>query len=62
MTQRTWERRFDWVEGKWRTLVLYEFGEEEEKSRKGKDDWRGTGVGGESWRQRIENWRAKEKR
>ena len=48
MTQRTWGNRFDWVEGNRRTLELEEFGEEEEKSREEKDDWRGTesGVGG----------------
>jgi hypothetical protein len=62
MTQRTWGKRFDWVEGNRRTLELEEFGEEEEKSRKGKDDWRGTGVGGESWRQRRVDLRVKERR
>ncbi len=45
-----------------RTLELDEFGEDEEKSSKEKDDWLGTEVGGESWRQRRENWRVKERR
>jgi len=62
MTQRTWKERDDWAEGNRRTLEPGKFGEEEEKSRKEKDDWRGTGMGGESWRQRIEAWRVKEKR
>ena len=62
MTQRAWGKRFDWVEGNRRTLGLAEFGEEEEKSRKEKDDWRGTGMGGESWRQRRGDLRVKEKR
>ena len=61
MTQRTWKERDDWAEGNRRTLEPGKFGEEEEKSRKEKDDWRGTGMGGESWRQRRENWRVKEK-
>ena len=61
MTQRTWGNRFDWVEGNRRTLELEEFGEEEEKSREEKDDWRGTGMGGESWRQRRGDLRVKEK-
>ena len=39
-----------------------EFGEGEEKPRKEKDDWGGTGMGGESWRQRRGNWRVKERR
>ena len=62
MTQRTWEERLDWVEVNRRTLEMEEFGEDEEKPRKEKDDWGGTGMGGESWRQRRENWRAKERR
>ena len=45
-----------------RTLEMEEFGEYEEKIRKEKDDWGGTGVGGESWRQRRGNWRVKERR
>jgi hypothetical protein len=62
MTQRTRKERSDWVEVSRRTLVLGEFGEEEEAPRKERDDWWGTVMEGESWRQRIENWRAKEKR
>ena len=62
MTQRTLEERDDWVGGNRRTLELEEFGEEEEKSRKEKDDWRGTGMGGESWRQRRGDLRVKERR
>ena len=62
MTQRTGEERSDWVGGNRRTLGLEEFGEEEEKSRKEKDDWRGTGMGGESWRQRRGDLRVKERR
>ena len=62
MTQRTWEERDDWVEGNRRTLELEEFGEEEEKPRKEKDDWGGTGMEGESWRQKRGNWRVKERR
>ena len=50
------------MEGNRRTLGLEEFGEEEEKSRKEKDDWRGTGMGGESWRQRRGDLRVKERR
>ena len=45
-----------------RTLELEEFGEDEEEPRKEKDDWGGTEMGGESWRQRRENWRVKERR
>ena len=45
-----------------RTLVLEEFCKEEEKSLKEKDDWRGTGMGGESWRQRRVDLRVKERR
>ena len=62
MTQRTREERFDWVEEDRRTLVLEEFGKEEEKSLKEKDDWRGTGVGSESWRQRRGELRVKKRR
>ncbi len=45
-----------------RTLELEKFGKDEEKPRKEKDDWRGPEMGGESWRQRRENWRVKERR
>ena len=62
MIWRTLGKRDDWVEGNRRTLEPGEFGEEEEKLRKEKDDWRGTGMGGESWRQRRGNWRVKERR
>ncbi len=62
MTQRTWEKRDDWVEGNRRTWELEEYGEEEEKTRKEKDDWGGTEMGGESWRQKKGNWRVKERR
>ena len=62
MTQRTWKERDDWVEGNRRTLEPGEFGEEEEKSRREKNDWRGTGMGGESWRQRRGDLRVKERR
>ena len=62
MTQRTWKERDDWVEGNRRTLEPGEFGEEEEKLRKEKDDWRGTGMGGESWRQRRGDLRVEERR
>ena len=44
MTQRTWEERSDWLEGNRRTLEMEEFGESEEKPRKEKDDWGGTGM------------------
>ena len=54
-----WEGRFDWVEGNRRTLGLEEFGEEEEKPRKERDDWGGTVMEGESWRQRRGNWKVK---
>ncbi len=60
--QRTWEKRDDWVEGNRRTLELEEFGDDEEKPRKEKDDWGGTGMEGESWRQKRGNWRVKERR
>ena len=52
MIQRTWEERSDWVEVNRRTLGLEEFEEEEEKPRKERDDWGGTVMEGESWRQR----------
>ena len=45
-----------------RTLVLEEFGKEEEKSLKEKDDWRGAGMGGGSWRQRRVELRVKKRR
>ena len=45
-----------------RTLELEELGEEEEKSRKERDDWGGTVMEDESVRQRRGNWRVKEKR
>ena len=45
-----------------RTLEREEFGEDEEKPRKERDDWGGTVMEGENWRQRRENWRVKEKR
>ena len=45
-----------------RTLELEEFGENEEKPRKERDDWGGTVMEGESWRQRRENWRVKDRR
>ncbi len=48
MTQRTKEERSDWVEVSRRTLVLGEFGEEDEAPRKERDDWWGTGMEGES--------------
>ena len=50
------------MEGNRRTLELEEFGAEEEKPRKEKDDWGGTGMEGESWRQKRGNWRVKERR
>ncbi len=51
----TWEERLDWVKVNRRTVEMEEFGEDEEKTRKEKDDWRGTEMGGESWRQRRGN-------
>ncbi len=62
MTQRTWEEMSDWVEGNRRTLGMEEFEEDEEKPQKEKDDWGGTEMGGESWRQRKGNWRVMERR
>ena len=62
MTQRTWEERLDWVEVNRRTLEMEEVGEDEEKPRKEKDDWGGTGMEGEDWRQKRGNWRVKERR
>ena len=44
MTQRRLEGRSEWLEGNRRTLEMEEFGEEEEKPRKEKDDWGGTGM------------------
>ena len=58
---RTWEGECDWVEGNRRTWVMKEFGEGEEKTRKERDDWGGTVMAGESWRQRRGNWKVKEK-
>jgi hypothetical protein len=40
-----------------RTLEREEFGEDEEKPRKERDDWGGTVMEGENWRQRRENGR-----
>ena len=62
MTQRTWKERDDWAEGNRRTLEPGKFGEEEEKSRKEKDDWRGTEMGDESWRRRRGKLRVKKRR
>ena len=62
MIQRTWEERSDWVEVNRRTLGMEEFGEDEEKPRKEKDDWGGTEMGGENWRQIRGTWRGKERR
>ena len=59
MTQKTWEERSEWLEGNRRTLEMEEFGKEEEKPRKERDDRWGTVMEGESWRQRIETWREK---
>ena len=50
------------MEGKRRTLELEVFGEDGEKPRKEKDDWGGTGMEGEIWRQKGGNWRVKESR
>ena len=50
------------MEGNRRTLGLEEFGEEEEKPRKERDEWGGTVMEGESWRQRRGNWRVKVER
>ena len=50
------------MEGNRRTLELKEFGEEEEEPLKERDDWGGTVMEGESWRQRGGNWRLKGKR
>ena len=47
------------MEGNRRTLGLEEFGEKEEKPRKERDDWGGTVMEVESWRQRRGNWRVK---
>ncbi len=47
---------------KWRTLEMEEWREMEEKPRKERADWGGTVMEGESWRQRRENLRVKEKR
>ena len=58
----TWEERSDWVKVNRRTVEQEEFGEDEGKPRKEKDDWRGTEMGGESWRQKRGNWRVKERR
>ncbi len=58
---RTCEGKGDWVGGNRRTLVMKEFGEEEEKTRKERDDWGGTVMEREGWRQRRGNWRVKEK-
>ncbi len=55
MTEEEWRERHYWVEVSRRTLEMEEFGKEEEKPRKEKDDWRGTERGGESWRQRRGN-------
>jgi hypothetical protein len=52
----------DWVKVDRRTWELEEFGEDEEKTSKERDDWRGTVVEGESWRQRRENWRVTKRR
>ena len=41
---------------------MEEVGEDEEKPRKEKDDWGGTGMGGENWRQKRGNWRVRERR
>ena len=41
---------------------MEEFGEGEEKTRKERDDWGGTVMEGEGWRQRRGNWRVKGKR
>ena len=41
---------------------MEELGEEEDKPRKERDDWGGTVMEGESWRQRRENWRVKVER
>ena len=62
MAQRKWGERLDWVEVNRRTLEMEEFGEDEEKPRKEKDDWGGTGMGGEGWGQKRGNWRVKERR
>ena len=44
-----------------RTLEMEEFGEEEERPRKEKDDWGGTEMGGGNWRQKRGSWGVKEK-
>ena len=62
MTQRTCRERSDWLEENRRTLEMDECGEGEEKPRKEKDDWGGTGMEGEDWRQKRGNWRVKERR
>ncbi len=55
MTQRTYGKKFDWVEGNRRTLEMEEFGKDGvkpgkdgDKPRKEKGDWRGTDLGGEN--------------
>ncbi len=41
---------------------MEEFGEDEEKPRKERDDWGGTVMESESWRQKRGNWMVNEKR
>jgi hypothetical protein len=40
---------------------MEEVGKEVEEPRKERDDWGGTVMAGESWRQRRGNWKVKEK-
>ncbi len=57
-----WRERDDRAGGILVTFGVVEFEGSGEALRKERDDWRGTEMGGESWRWRRENWTAKERR
>ena len=59
MTQRTWRDRSDWKSRMRVTFEVEDLERSEEEPRKERDDWGGTVMGGESWRQMRGNWRVK---
>ena len=61
MAQRTWRDRSDWKSRMRVTFELEDLERSEEEPRKERDDWGGTVIEGESWRQRRGDLRVKEK-
>jgi hypothetical protein len=55
MAQRTWRDRSDWKSRMRVTFELEDLERSEKEPRKERDDWGGTVMGGESWRQRRGN-------